>query len=63
LQAHFRKHGPEALGNGMPRIAFGAPAQLMSEPGDVVLCHYQLAHTAAVNLSVVDATQFISASG
>jgi ectoine hydroxylase-related dioxygenase (phytanoyl-CoA dioxygenase family) len=23
----------------------------MTEPGDVVLCHYQLAHTAAVNVS------------
>jgi ectoine hydroxylase-related dioxygenase (phytanoyl-CoA dioxygenase family) len=23
----------------------------MVEPGDVVLCHYELAHTAAVNVS------------
>ena len=54
LEAHFREHGPEALRNGMPRIPLGQPVQLMTEPGDVVLCHYSLAHTAAVNLSAAD---------
>ena len=54
LQSHFREHGPEALRNGMPSIPLGQPVQLMTEPGDVVLCHYSLAHTAAVNLSAAD---------
>jgi hypothetical protein len=54
LESHFREHGPEALRNGMPCIPLGQPMQLMTEPGDVVLCHYSLAHTAAVNLSAVD---------
>jgi hypothetical protein len=54
LEAHFREHGPEALRHGMPCIPLGQPAQLMTEPGDVVLCHYSLAHTAAVNLSAAD---------
>jgi hypothetical protein len=54
LEAHFREHGPEALRNGMPCVPLGRPVQLMTEPGDVVLCHYGLAHTAAVNLSAAD---------
>jgi hypothetical protein len=54
LEAHFRKLGRKALRNGMPRIPLGQPVQLMTEPGDVVLCHYGLAHAAAANLSAVD---------
>jgi hypothetical protein len=54
LQAHFREHGRKALRNGMPQIPLGEPVQLMTESSDVVLCHYGLAHTAAVNLSAVD---------
>jgi hypothetical protein len=54
LEGHFREHGPAALRNGMPDIALGVPVQLLAEPGDVVLCNYQLAHAPAVNLSVHD---------
>lgn len=54
LEKHFRDRGPEALRHGMPRIPLGKPVQLMTEPGDVVLCHYGLAHSAAVNLSAED---------
>ena len=54
LEQHFRDMGPDALRNGMPRIPLGTPLQLMTEPGDIVLCHYELAHTAAVNLSAAD---------
>lgn len=54
LETHCRRHGPEAFLGGMPRISLGAPVQLMNEPGDVVLCHYELAHTAAVNLAAID---------
>ncbi len=35
----------------MPQIALGTPHQLLCKPGDVVLCHYSLAHGAAVNTS------------
>jgi hypothetical protein len=54
LERHFREHGLETLRNGMPDIPLGPPLQLMAEPGDVLLCHYQLAHAVAVNLSPLD---------
>jgi hypothetical protein len=54
LEKHFRDLGPAALSNGMPQIPLGEPVQLIAEPGDVVLCHYGLAHSAAVNLSTED---------
>jgi hypothetical protein len=54
LEAHFREYGPEALRGGIPQIPIGDPVQLMVEPGDVVLCHYELAHSAAVNISDAD---------
>jgi len=54
LEAHFRHRGPQAMLEGMPQIELGRPIQLFASPGDVVLCHYQLAHTAAVNRSVND---------
>jgi hypothetical protein len=54
LEEHFRRRGPQAMQEGMPRIELGMPFQLMADPGDVVICHYQLAHTAAVNLSPND---------
>jgi hypothetical protein len=54
LERHFRENGLEILRNGMPDIPLGSPVQLMVEPGDMVLCHYQLAHGVAVNLSTAD---------
>jgi phytanoyl-CoA dioxygenase PhyH len=54
LEQYFRECGLETLRNGMPDIPLGAPIQLMVEAGDVVLCHYQLAHAVAVNLSTAD---------
>lgn len=54
LERHFREHGPEALRNGMPAVPLGEPVQLRAAPGDVVLCHYQIAHAAADNLSDTD---------
>ena len=38
----------------MPTVPLGEPVQLHTEPGDIVLCHYQLAHAAAANLSAAD---------
>jgi hypothetical protein len=53
-ERYFRERGPRALGEPQPHIALGEPVQLVCEPGDVVLLHYELAHTAAVNTSDVD---------
>jgi len=36
------------------QIDLGTPQQLLTEPGDVFLMHWALAHTAAVNTSDVD---------
>jgi hypothetical protein len=38
----------------LPHVDLGTPVQLLTEPGDVVLMHWALAHTAAVNTSDVD---------
>jgi len=54
LERYFRKRGVECLRRGMPHIPLGRPVQLMSEPGDVLLAHYQLAHSWAANLSDID---------
>ena len=54
LERHFRENGLETLRNGMPDIPLGPPIQLMVEAGDVGLCHYQLAHAVAANLSTAD---------
>jgi len=53
-QQYFRTRGPRAMVEPMPAIELGAPVQLLCEAGDVVLLHYELAHTAAVNTSDVD---------
>ena len=54
LERHFRTHGLEGLRQGMPDIPLGEPVQLLTEPGDVVLCHYQLAHSWVANLTDSD---------
>ncbi|MFZ0590493.1 MAG: phytanoyl-CoA dioxygenase family protein [Bryobacteraceae bacterium] len=51
LEKHFRERGKAALDEGMPSIPLGEPMQLLAKPGDLVLCHYELAHSAAPNLS------------
>jgi hypothetical protein len=54
FETYFRDRGRQALCEAMPRPAIGDPLQLQSEVGDVVLAHYHLGHTAAVNTSDVD---------
>ena len=54
VEKYFNERGPRALREGMPdlpKLGIGDPVQLKGSPGDVVLCHYALAHSAAVNLS------------
>ncbi len=52
FEAYFRENGIEKLVGGMPTgDRLPQPVQLAGQAGDVVLCHYQLAHTAAPNVS------------
>lgn len=51
---YFRARGPCAMSEPMPKPEIGEPVQLMCGVGDVVLAHYQLAHSAAVNIADVD---------
>ncbi len=54
VEKYFNQRGPQALRESMPdlpKLGIGEPLQLVGSPGDVVLCHYALAHSAAVNTS------------
>jgi hypothetical protein len=51
LNAYFRDQHVNALINGMPDLEHGAPYPVQGEPGDAVLAHYMLAHSAGVNFS------------
>ena len=50
-EQYFREHGPQSLLNGMPPVTLPEPVQITGTAGDVVLCHYQLAHGIAGNAS------------
>jgi hypothetical protein len=54
LERYFRERGKIARSEGMPVVPLGEPKQLLAMPGDVVFCHYELAHTAAANISSDD---------
>ena len=52
FESYFKEHGHEVLEQGMPRVALPeGPVMLQGQPGDVVLTHHQLIHTAAPNAS------------
>ena len=53
-ERYFRERGERAMREPMPTPEIGRPVQLMCEVGDVVLAHYQLGHTAAVNTADID---------
>jgi hypothetical protein len=50
-EQYFREHTPQSLLNGMPPIAMPEPKQIFGQAGDIVLVHYELAHSAAPNVS------------
>ena len=50
-EAYFRDHGAEALLQGMPPVDLPPVHQIRARAGDAVLCHYQLAHGVAPNVS------------
>jgi hypothetical protein len=54
MERYFRQRGPRAMREGMPPIPLCAPRQILTTKGDVILCHYQLAHAAAANVSACD---------
>lgn len=47
----FREHGPDVFLTGIPKFDKGEPHQIMARAGDAVICHYQLAHGPAANVS------------
>lgn len=51
FEKYFREHGPDSLLSGMPPMETGDPVQITGRAGDVVLCHYQVKHTAGPNAS------------
>jgi ectoine hydroxylase-related dioxygenase (phytanoyl-CoA dioxygenase family) len=51
FEQYFREHGPESLIDGMPPVKLSDPKQITGQAGDIVLCHYQLAHGIAPNVS------------
>ena len=51
---YFRERGPRAMSEPMPAPEIGPPVQLRCAVGDVVLAHYELGHSAAVNTAAVD---------
>jgi phytanoyl-CoA dioxygenase PhyH len=53
-ERYFRERGPQAMTEPFPSIDPGTPVQLTCSAGDVVIMHYELAHTASVNTSNVD---------
>ena len=49
FEGYFRERGPEALLEGMPKVALPEPRQFLGQAGDAALVHYQLAHGIAGN--------------
>ena len=54
LEQYFNERGHRAKREGMPQVPLGPPTQLLCSAGDAVVCHYSLAHAAAVNTSDFD---------
>lgn len=49
---YFEKHGADPeLKLGIPPVEMPKPVQIKAKAGDMILAHYQLAHTAVANFS------------
>lgn len=52
FEKYFQEHGADPdLKLGIPPIELPKPVQIKAKAGDMILAHYQLAHTAAANMS------------
>lgn len=52
FENHFKEYGHEILGEGMPKVDLPhGPVQITGEPGDAILAHHLIVHTAAPNAS------------
>jgi ectoine hydroxylase-related dioxygenase (phytanoyl-CoA dioxygenase family) len=53
LEKHLQEVGTDGLlnGGGMPDVPLGEAQQITGKAGDMVLCHFQLAHGIAPNVS------------
>lgn len=50
-EQYFRERGTKGLWQCMPKVRMPDPVQVLGKAGDVLLCHYQLAHTVVSNVS------------
>ncbi len=53
-EKYFQERGPIAMREPAPAPEIGPARQLMCDVGDVVLAHYELGHSAAVNTADID---------
>lgn len=51
LASHFARHDTNEAVARLHDLEMGEPRQIVGKAGDVVICHYQLAHGVAPNLS------------
>ena len=52
FEEYFKENGHEILAQGMPQVDLPhGPVQVTGEPGDAILAHHLLVHTAAPNAS------------
>ncbi|EFH83839.1 phytanoyl-CoA dioxygenase family protein [Ktedonobacter racemifer] len=51
FEDYFRKHTPQSLLKGLPEVNLPELQQITAQPGDAVLCHYQLGHGITINTS------------
>jgi hypothetical protein len=50
-ETYFREKSARALLQGMPPVTLPDPVEVTARKGDVLLCHYQLAHAVGANTS------------
>ncbi len=50
-EQYFREHSPQSLLDGMPPLSLPEPHPITGHAGDIVFCHYQLAHGVTPNVS------------
>ena len=51
IEKYLQEHGAQELIKGIPDLEFPPPVQITGQAGDIVLTHFQLAHSVAANVS------------